>query len=37
VTVLSRDVSHEMIVAEICAELARVLGVAATAPLEAAP
>ena len=37
VTVVSRDVSHEMIVAEIVAELARVLGVAAAAPVEAAP
>jgi shikimate kinase len=37
VTVLSRDVSHEVIVAEIIGELARVLGVAAPAPVEAAP
>src|SRR5690349_5904253 len=37
VTVMSRDVSHEVIVAEIVAELARVLGVAAPAPVEAAP
>lgn len=37
VTVLSREVSHEVIVAEICSELARVLGVAAAAPVEAAP
>jgi shikimate kinase len=37
VTVMSRDVSHEVIVAEIIAELARVLGVAAPAPVEAAP
>jgi shikimate kinase len=37
VTVMSRDVSHEVIVAEIAAELARVLGVTAAAPAEAAP
>ncbi|MBW8903653.1 MAG: shikimate kinase [Bradyrhizobium sp.] len=37
VTVMSRDVSHEVIVAEIIAELGRVLGVAAPAPVEAAP
>src|SRR3954451_2282989 len=37
VTVMSRDVSHEVIVAEIITELARVLGVAAAAPVEAAP
>ena len=37
VTVMSRDVSHEVIVAEIITELARVLGVAAPAPVEAAP
>src|SRR3954467_14333724 len=37
VTVISRDVSHEVIVAEIITELARVLGVAAAAPVEAAP
>src|ERR1051325_3872731 len=39
VTVMSRDVSHEVIVAEIVAEIARVLGVAssAPAPIEAAP
>jgi shikimate kinase len=37
VTVISREVSHEVIVAEIIAELARVLGVAAAAPVEAAP
>src|SRR3954453_202534 len=37
VTVMSRDVSHEVIVAEIISELARVLGVAAPAPVEAAP
>src|ERR1043165_9261480 len=39
VTVLSRDVSHEVIVAEIIGELARVLAVAspAPAPIEAAP
>jgi shikimate kinase len=37
VTVLSRDVSHEVIVGEIVAELARVLGVAAPSPVEAAP
>lgn len=35
VTVLSRDVSHELIVGEIVSELARVLGVAAA--VEAAP
>jgi shikimate kinase len=35
VTVMSREVSHEVIVSEIVAELARVLGVAA--PIEAAP
>jgi shikimate kinase len=35
VTVMSREVSHEVIVSEIGAELARVLGVAA--PIEAAP
>jgi shikimate kinase len=35
VTVMSREVSHEVIVNEIVAELARVLGVAA--PIEAAP
>jgi shikimate kinase len=35
VTVISREVSHEVIVNEIVAELARVLGVAA--PVEAAP
>ena len=35
VTVMSREVSHEVIVSEIVAELARVLGVAA--PVEAAP
>jgi shikimate kinase len=35
VTVMSREVSHEVIVSEIAAELARVLGVAA--PIEAAP
>jgi shikimate kinase len=35
VTVMSREVSHEVIVSEIAAELARVLGVAA--PSEAAP
>ena len=34
---MSRDVSHEVIVAEIIAELGRVLGVAAPAPVEAAP
>ena len=33
VMVMSRDVSHEMIVDEIIAELARVLGVAAEAPV----
>src|SRR5436305_982722 len=37
VTVMPRDVSHEVIVAEIIAELGRVLGVAAPAPVEAAP
>ena len=37
VTVMSRDVSHEVIVGEIVAELARVLGVAAPSPVEAAP
>jgi shikimate kinase len=37
VTVMSREVSHEVIVAEIVAELARVLGVAAPSPVEAAP
>lgn len=37
VTVMSRDVSHEVIVAEIVAELACVLGVVAPAPVEAAP
>lgn len=37
VTVMSRDVSHEMIVTEIVTELAHVLGVAAPAPVEAAP
>ncbi len=37
VTVMSRDVSHEVIVGEIVAELASVLGVAAPAPVEAAP
>src|SRR4051794_5414523 len=37
VTVMSRDVSHEVIVAEIITELARVVGVAAPAPVEAAP
>ena len=40
VTVMSRDVSHEMIVAEIVAELGRVLGVASASPAtvaEAAP
>lgn len=37
VTVMSREVSHEVIVAEIVAELARVLGVTAAAPVEAAP
>ena len=37
VTVMSRDVSHEVIVGEIAAELARVLGVAAPAPVEATP
>jgi shikimate kinase len=35
VTVMSREVSHEVIVSEIVSELARVLGVAA--PIEAAP
>lgn len=35
VTVMSREVSHEVIVSEIVAELARVLGV--TTPIEAAP
>lgn len=35
VTVMSREVSHEVIVSEIAAELGRVLGVAA--PIEAAP
>jgi len=35
--VMSREVSHEVIVAEIVAELARVLGVTAAAPVEAAP
>jgi shikimate kinase len=35
VTVISREVSHELIVNEIVAELARVLGV--VAPVEAAP
>ena len=37
VTVMSRDVSHEVIVGEIVVELARVLGVAAPAAVEAAP
>ena len=37
VTVMSRDVSHEVIVSEIVTELARVLGVAAPAPVEATP
>jgi shikimate kinase len=37
VMVMSREVSHEVIVGEIVAELARVLGVAAEAPVEAAP
>src|SRR5690242_4227792 len=37
VTVMSREVSHEVIVAEIVNELARVLGVSAAAPVEAAP
>ena len=37
VTVISREVSHEVIVGEIVTELARVLGVAASAPVEAAP
>src|ERR1700742_1961162 len=37
VTVMSRDVSHEVIVAEIVAELAQVVGVAAPTPVEAAP
>src|SRR5207237_7430909 len=37
VTVMSREVSHEVIVTEIVTELARVLGVAASVPVEAAP
>jgi shikimate kinase len=37
VTVLSREVSHEVIIAEIVAELARVLGVAAATSVEATP
>jgi shikimate kinase len=37
VTVLSREVSHEVIVSEIAHELARVLGVAQPAAVEAAP
>src|SRR3954451_4432595 len=37
VTVMSREVSHEIIVNEIVAELARVLGVAAASTVEAAP
>src|SRR6266550_7873247 len=37
VTVMSREVSHEVIVHEIVTELARVLGVATAAPVEAAP
>jgi shikimate kinase len=36
VTVMSREVSHEVIVSEIIAELAHVVGVA-EAPVEAAP
>jgi shikimate kinase len=37
VTVMSREVSHEVIVAEIVTELGRVLGAGAPAPVEAAP
>jgi shikimate kinase len=37
ITVMSREVSHEVIVAEIVTELARVVGIAAPAPLEVAP
>ena len=37
VTVMSRDVSHEVIVTEIVSELARVLAVTAPAPVEATP
>jgi len=37
VTVMSREVSHEVIVAEIVTQLARVVGIAAPAPLEVAP
>src|SRR5436305_1173465 len=37
VTVMARDVSHEVIVTEIVTELARVLGVAASVPVGAAP
>src|SRR5436305_9514827 len=37
VTVMSREVSHEVIVTEIVTELARVLGVAASVPVGAAP
>ncbi len=37
VTVMSRDVSHEVIVTEIVTELARVLDVAVPSPVEAAP
>jgi shikimate kinase len=36
-TVMSRDVAHDTIVTEIIAELARLLGAAATAPAGAAP
>jgi shikimate kinase len=36
-TVMSREVSHEVIVSEIITELARVLGIAAPVPVGAAP